>query len=174
MPLLTTVHPLYFTTSSLSPFRIQHSIGASQDTTLQHLEIQLKFSPFQIHESPSTAQCLNTSAFDHQSGDTTYSTDQTQPNRKQTPIKPWGSLSLYTHGLLRVCYGGPRADPKQTPGWPRANPEWTESRPRFQKQSLKSLLKNDQMSLHVYIWNLQGVGLQVVRKKEGTASHFSA
>lgn len=34
----------------------------------------------------------------------------------------------------------------------------------LQKQTLKTLLKNDQMSIHI-TWNIQGVGLQAVRKK---------
>lgn len=39
------------------------------------------------------------------------------------------------------------ADPELTPSRPRAD---IESRLRFQKQTLKSLLKNDQMSLLVF------------------------
>lgn len=61
-------------------------------------------------------------------------------NRKQTPTKPWVCFLC----PLLVYYGGPRSDAEQT-----------------QKADLiKSLIKNDQMSLHI-----QGVGLQVVRKK---------
>lgn len=131
MPLLTTVHPLYFTTSSLSPFRIQHSVGASQDTTLQHLEIQLKFSPFQIHESPSTAQCLNISAF------TNLEIQLTVPTRPNlTESRPQLNPEVHFLCTLMVCFESAMADPELTPNRPQADPEQTQSGHR--KQTLIS------------------------------------
>lgn len=69
-----------------------------------------------------------------------------------------------------------KADPKQTPGFcaisgsAMADPELTPSRHRkqtqFQKQTLKLLLKNDQMSLHVYLEYIRG-RLSGGKKKEG-------
>ena len=55
----------------------------------------------------------------HNTSKCKYSTDKTQPNRKQTYKTP-DLLFVSAQGLFLVCYGGPRADPKKTPGWPIA------------------------------------------------------
>lgn len=77
-----------------------------------------------------------------------YSTDQTNPNRKQTT----GLLSVFAQGMLW-----------RTQGWPQ---EDIESRPQFHKQALKSQLKNEQMSLYWYL-EYRKDGLKGDKKKSG-------
>lgn len=90
-----------------------------------------------------------------------------QPDPTEQKADPNKSLlSVYAQDLLQVCYGEPRAGPRLIQSTPRAD---LNSRPRFQKQTL---LKSDQMSVHI-IWNIQGVGLEAVRKKNESASHFT-
>lgn len=82
-----------------------------------------------------------------------------QPDPTEQKADPNKSLlSVYAQDLLQVCYGEPRAGPRLIQSTPRVG---LNSRPQFQKQTL---LKSDQMSVHI-IWNIQGVGLEAVRKK---------
>lgn len=94
--------------------------------------------------------------------DANYSTNQTQPNRKQTSTNPESASC--------VCFRSAMADPELTPSRPQTDPEQTyKEDPRFQKQTLK----NDQMSLPVYFEYTRG-DLTGCKKNYGSASHFSA
>lgn len=51
----------------------------------------------------------------HNTSKCKYSTDKTQPNRKETHKTP-DLLFVSAQGLFLVRYGGPRADPRLTQG----------------------------------------------------------
>lgn len=77
---------------------------------------------------------------------------------------------------LRVCFGSAIVDlgltkhrPMLTMCRPRTD---MKNRTRFQKQTIKSLLKNGQY-LFICSWNVQRAGLQAV-KKDGFSVHLSA
>lgn len=92
----------------------------------------------------------------HNTSKCKYSTDKTQPNRKQTHKTP-DLLFVSAQGLFLVRYGGPRADPRLTQGKHRMQT-------LILGQVFKLSLKNDQISFQL-IWNIQEAGLQAVRKR---------
>lgn len=95
------------------------------------------------------------------------------PNLKEWRPQPNPGSDLCN---LRVCFGSAIVDLGLTKNRPRL----TMCRPRtdmknrtgFQKQAIKSLLKNDQC-LFICSWNVQRAGLQAV-KKNGFSFHLSA
>lgn len=80
----------------------------------------------------------------------------------RTPNLGLLSVSVSDHGMLRVCYDGPRADPRLTQSRLR-------KRTRFQKKALISLLKNVSGCV-VEIYKERG--LQAVRKKTGVLQTY--
>lgn len=88
-----------------------------------------------------------------------YSTDQSQPNRKQTQTKPW----VYFRGLLRVYTGFISADPELTLSKPRVD---MESKPRSEV--------DPENRRYMCICNIQGARNTGGKIEDGSASHFSA
>lgn len=95
-------------------FHIQQSEGISQDTTLQHLKIQLKFSL--LSHSWILIYCSVSQHFSfHQPGDTTYSTSQTQLNSR-TQLNPRPTFCVRLRSVL---------SPELTPSRLQTDPEQT-------------------------------------------------